>query len=406
MKVEKEFYKKLWSLVIPIAFQNFMLALVSASDAIMLGFLDQNALAAVSLASQIQFVHSLFLMAFIIGTTILIAQYWGNKEIGAIEKIFSYVLTGLSQLYLCMLKNTESAGKSTLISSTTVVINIILNAVLIFGILWLPALGIRGAAIATVIARMIELIWSIISLNKKNLIKLKIQYIKQPERILKRDFWKFTAPILGNEIVWGGGITMFSVIMGHLGSDAVAANAIANIVKNLIICVSLGIGSGGSIIVGNELGKGMLLNAQEYGRKLVRLSVLSGVLSGLFLILLRPGILYMSNLNQEASELLSMMLLICAYYLIGKSINATVIGGIFCAGGDTRFGLLCDTITLWAIIIPLGFLGAFYFRLPVILVYFILNMDEMIELPFVYRHYKQYNWVRDLTRKDNKMEVC
>lgn len=165
-------------------------------------------------------------------------------------------------------------------------------------------------------------------------------------------------------------------------------------------------GSGGSIMVGNELGKGMLDEAKAYGRKLVQLSILSGIVSGLLLLLLRPAILHFSMLNQETTELLSMMLLICAYYLIGKSVNATVIGGIFCAGGDTRFGLLCDTITMWVIVIPLGFLAAFYFKLPVIFVYFILNMDEMIKLPAVYRHYKKYKWVKDLTRKNQILEVC
>lgn len=454
MKLEKEFYRKLMGLVLPIAFQNFMMAVVSASDAVMLGFLGQNALSAVSLASQIQFIHSLFLMAFIIGTTILVAQYWGKKDIISIEKIFAYVLkivgitsllfslaafawpevlmrvftmdgdliqmgsvylrtvsisyllSGISQIYLCMLKNMECASQSTLISSIAVVINIVLNAVLIFGLLGVPRLGIGGAAISTVIARMIELLWSIQSIKKRKMIQFKMHYLIRLDSILKSDFWNCTIPVLGNEIAWGGGFTMFSVIMGHLGSDAVAANAIANIIRNLVVCVSLGVGSGGSIIVGNELGKGMLGKAKEYGKNLVHLSILCGIVSGALLLLIRPAILRFSMLNQEATYLLSMMLLICAYYLVGKSVNATVIGGIFCAGGDTRFGLLCDTIVMWIIVIPLGFLAAFYFKMPVIFVYFILNMDEMIKLPAVYRHYKKYKWMKDLTRKDQIREEC
>ncbi|BCN31111.1 MATE family efflux transporter [Anaeromicropila herbilytica] len=446
MKMEKEFYKKLMGLVLPIAFQNFMLAVVSASDAILLGFLNQDALSAVALAGQIQFVHSLFIMAFVIGTTILVAQYWGKEDAVSIEIIFAYVLklvgivsvvfslaalicpellmkiftsdttliqmgsaflrvvsisyllSGISQIYLCMLKNMECASKSTLISSTAVVVNILLNIILIFGMLGAPAMGIKGSAVATVIARAIELLWSVWSLRQRNVIHLKWNYLRNTDLMLKKDFWRFTAPVLGNEIAWGGGFTMFSVIMGHLGSDAVAANAIANIVKNLIVCISLGIGSGGSIMVGNELGRGMLDKAKDYGKKLVQFSIICGVISGVILLSIRPAILHFSTLSQEATQLLSMMLLICAYYLIGKSVNSTVISGIFCAGGDTRFGLICDTITMWVIVIPLGFIAAFYLKLPVIIVYFILNMDEIIKLPAVYKHYKQYKWVKDLTR--------
>lgn len=454
MKIDKEFYQKLIRLVLPIAFQNFMLAVVSASDAIMLGFLNQNALSAVSLAAQIQFIHSLFLMAFVIGLTTLIAQYWGKKDIGSMEKIFVYVLkvsglvsllfslsaflyprllmhiftsdpvliqmgadylkvvaisyfiSGISQIYLCMLKNTEHATDSTLISAATVVINIILNALLIFGLFIFPSLEIKGAAIATVIARSIELIWSVFCIQKKKQIHFKIDYFKYSDWILKKDFWHYTLPVLGNEIAWGGGFTMFSVIMGHLGSDAVAANAIANIVKNLVVCISLGIGSGGSIIVGNELGKGNLQRAKIYGKKLVKLSLICGVASGLFLLLIRPLLLQVSTLNTQATELFSYMLFICAYYLVGKSVNATVVGGIFCAGGDTRFGLICDTITMWIIVIPLGAFAAFYLKVPVMIVYFLLNIDEIIKLPAVYIHYKKYKWVKDLTRTGQKMEGC
>jgi len=445
-KFDSEFYRKLFTLVLPIAFQNFMLAAVSASDAIMLGFLNQDSLSAVSLASQIQFVHSLFLAALVIGTTMLVAQYWGKGNILAIEKIFvyvvkisvivstifsclaiftpgllmriftsdsqlismgaeylrvvgiSYLMIGISQIYLCMLKNSGHALGSAIISSVAVVLNIFLNAVFIFGLFKMPALGIAGAALATVISRIVELIWSIGLLEKQRKIRFKIKFLVKSDSVLNRDFWKYTTPVLGNEIAWGGGFTMYSVIMGHLGSDAVAANSIANIVKNLIVCVSIGIGSGGGILVGNELGKGMLDKAREYGGKLSRLSIISGIISGLFLLGLSPVVLQYTSLSNEAHRYLSAMLIICSYYLIGKSVNSALIGGLFCAGGDSKFGLICDTITMWVIIVPLGAIAAFYLKVPVIVVYFILSLDEIIKLPAVYRHYKQYKWVKDITR--------
>lgn len=443
---KKSFYNKLLSLVLPIAFQNFMLAAVSASDALMLGIISQESLSAVSLAGQVQFVLNLFIAALTIGATVLTAQYWGRDDKKAVEKILaivlkisivisvlffvistvfgsmimriftsdsvliesgtlylrivgiSYLLTGISQIYLCIMKNTGYAVKSTVISSVAMILNIVLNAVLIFGFMGLPKLGIAGVAIATVISRIIELIWVIAESIKEGRIRLKLKYIIHIDKVLKEDFWKYALPVLGNELVWGCGFTMYSVIMGHLGSDAVAANSIANIVKNLIACVCIGIASGGGIIVGNELGKGNLKIAKEYGRRLIILSIVSGAVSGLLLLCVSPIILKYSNLTNEAYEYLKGMLIICSYYLIGKSINSTVIAGIFCAGGDSKFGFICDSVTMWIITVPLALIAAFYLKLPVIVVYFIVSLDEIVKLPAVYLNYKKYRWVKNITR--------
>ncbi len=450
MKNEQQnaFSKKLLTLVMPIAFQQFMLALVSASDALMLGMLTQDALSAVSLAGQITFVENLFFAAMTIGLSIFAAQYWGKQDRISVEKIFAYVmkttavvsfvfflaglcfpnalmriftneqplidggaiylrtvslsffLTGISQIYLCTLKNTGKAAKSSVISSASVIINIVLNAVLIFGLFGFPKLEIAGAALATVIARAIEVIWCILETAKKDRIKLKSSYIVHDDKSLRHDFWKYTTPVLGNEIVWGVGFTMYSVIMGHLGTDAVAANSIANIVKNLVACFCLGLGSGGGIMVGNELGAGRLELAKEYGRKLCKLSIICGAVSGLFLLAISPLILAVTDLSDTATGYLRWMLVMCSYYMIGKSVNGTTITGIFSAGGDSKFGFLCDTITMWCVTVPLGMIAAFALKLPVLAVYFIVNLDEIVKLPAVYRHYKKYKWVKDLTVKE------
>ncbi len=448
-KQSNDFAKKLLTLVMPIAFQQFMLALVSASDALMLGVLSQDALSAVSLAGQITFVENLFFAAMTIGLSMFAAQYWGKQDRMSVEKIFAYVLkitaavsfvfflaglcfpnalmriftdeqplikggaiylrtvslsfflTGISQIYLCILKNTGKAAKSSVISSASVVINIVLNAILIYGLFGFPKMEIAGAALATVIARAIEVIWCILETAKKDRIKLKLSYILHDDKPLRRDFWKYTMPVLGNEIVWGVGFTMYSVIMGHLGTDAVAANSIANIVKNLVACFCLGLGSGCGIMVGNELGAGRLELAKEYGRKLCKLSIICGAVSGLFLLAISPLILVVTDLSDTATGYLKWMLVMCSYYMIGKSVNGTTIAGIFCAGGDSKFGFLCDTITMWCVTVPLGMIAAFALKLPVLAVYFIVNLDEVVKLPAVFRHYKKYKWVKDLTVKEN-----
>ena len=170
--------------------------------------------------------------------------------------------------------------------------------------------------------------------------------------------------------------------------------------KNIISCMCLGIGAGSGILVGNELGRGALERAREYGGRLCRISVAAGAVSGVILLACSPLVqLLAASLSEQAHEYLRVMLLICAYYLIGKAVNSTVVAGIFCAGGDTKFGLLCDAVTMWVIIVPIGMLAAFVWKLPVLAVYFLLNMDEFVKLPTVYRHYKKYRWVRNLTKE-------
>ncbi len=424
-----------------------MLALVSASDAVMLGMLNQNALSAVSLACQVTFVENLFFAAVTIGLSMFAAQYWGKNDAESVEKIFAYVmkitaivsfaffiaglcapkalmhiftndealvdggmiylrsvspsffLTGISQIYLCILKNTGKAAKSSLISSVSVIVNIVLNAIFIFGLFGFHKLEIAGAALATDIARVIEVAWCVVETTKRGGAKLKMLYVLSNDKCLGGDFWKYTLPVLGNEFVWGLGFTMYSVIMGHLGTDAVAANSVANIVKNLAACFCLGLGSGGGIMVGNELGAGKSELAKEYGRKLCKLSIICGAVSGVLLLSASPLILSVGNLSGKANGYLKYMLIMCSYYMIGKSINGTTIAGIFCAGGDSKFGFLCDAITMWCITVPLGMIAAFVLKLPVLAVYFIVNLDEIVKLPAVYRHYKKYKWVRDLTVK-------
>lgn len=441
-----EFTGKLLSLVLPIAFQQFMLSLVSASDAVMLGRLTQDALSAVSLAGQVAFVQNLFLAAMTIGLSVLAAQYWGKKDIQSVECIFAYVfkitviisalfmfvsflcpeflmgiftqdkvltvygasylrvvslsylLTGISQIFLCILKNSGRALRSSIISSVSVIVNIALNAALIFGLFGFPRMEIAGAALATVIARFIEAAWCCLETVLQNGVKLRFRNILKDDLILRHDFWKYTFPILGNEIVWGIGFTMYSVIMGHLGSDAVAANSIANIVKNLIACLCIGLGNGSGIMVGAELGAGRLEKAKSYGNRLCRLSVMLGIISGIVLLMLVPVIPACANLSRRSEFYLKWMLAMCSYYMIGRSVNGTTIAGIFCAGGDSRFGFFCDAVTMWCVTVPLGCLAAFILRLPVLAVFFIINLDEIIKLPAVYMHYKKYLWVRNLTK--------
>lgn len=439
------YYKELSVLVLPIAFQNLMTAAVNTADIVMSGMVSQTALSAVSLASQIQFVLNLFYMGLTIGTTTLAAQYWGKGDVSAVEQILgtalrfsiiisavfslaaiflpdklmllftsdetlvqtgipylkiagvSYLFMSVSQIYLCIMKNTGKTLKSTLISSGAMLLNIFLNAVFILGLFGMPRMEAAGAAFATAIARCIELIWCLIEASRNDSCKIRGQYLLKTNPVLMRDFIYYTSPVMGNELVWGCGFTMYSVLMGHLGSDAVAANSIANVVKNLAASLCLGVGSGGGILVGHILGRHEIEKAKNYASRLCKTALLSGVIGGAAIFIARPFILSFVKLTDSSYDYLSTMLFICCFYMIGKALASAVIAGIFCAGGDTRFGLMCDIIDMWLFAVPLGFFAAFVLHLPVTAVYFIISLDEIAKLPFVYIHYKKYRWLKNLT---------
>ena len=315
-------------LALPMALQQFMTALVGACDAIMLGKLSQNAMSAVSLATQVTFVFNLFMYAFVTGENMFVAQYYGKGDYKGISKIFSlvtkacgvvavifligtfffprqimavltneeelitlgseylrvigisYLLSSIAQTFLAIMKNCNAVNVSTLINSVMVILNIILNAVFIFGLFGCPEMGIRGAALATVLATVVQVVWSVgYVLGRIQSVKLNLH---RCEREITSHFWQKAIPLLINNLAWGIGFSMYSVVMGHLGTDAVAANGIANISKNLIVCFCLGLGNAGSIIVGNRLGANRLEEAKEAGGLLTRTAIIAGILVSIY----------------------------------------------------------------------------------------------------------------------------
>ncbi|MCR5290576.1 MAG: MATE family efflux transporter [Treponema sp.] len=443
---DKTFYKKLAHISLPIALQSLMLALVAASDAFMLGHGDQNAMTAVSLATQIQFVQNLFLGGIIFTTTILGAQYWGKKDHASLNYLFSlglkfaffvslcffiacrffpellmhiftnepvlieigiqylkiasysYLLTGLSQIILVILKVTDYAHTVAIISSLTVVLNIILNALLIFGLLGLPELGAQGAATATLIARIIELISCLAVFYHLNKTRFSPTDLLRRHSLLLQDFIKCMLPLLGAHLVWGIGFTSYTAFMGHLGKDPAAANSIASVVRDLVCCLCNGLATGAGIVVGNELGAGQLEKGKCYGDRLFIIAIICGLVSTLLMLISTPIVLHYITLTPDAQKALKGMMLIMSFYMIGRAINSILINGIFDCGGDTLFDMYSLAVTMWGIAVPLAFLGTFVFHWPALIVYACTCLDEVGKIPWVIVHYRKYKWVKDLTR--------
>ena len=420
----KSFYKDLRNVVQPMAIQNLISSAVNSADVIMLGYIGQTAIAASSLAGNVAFILFMISTGLSSGLVMLGAQYWGKKDTEAIKTLlgiglriccsveiivaciaafyprilmliftknealiaegcrylraasFSYVCLSFSQMFQAGFKSIERVKIVTITSTTSLFLNIGLNAVFIFGLLGVPKMGITGVGIATSIARFIEMVICFIYAGHQTDIKFSVSCVFRRNKLLTRDFFKYSLPAVGNELVWGSAFAMYSVIMGHLGEDIVAANSVVNTVRQLGSVLCFGMAYGGAIVVGKYMGAGDMAVAERNASRLARVTIFSGVLGAVLLICLYPVLPYIADLNETAAHYRNILLFINAYSLIGASINTVLICGIFRAGGDSKFGFVADIINMWCVSVPLGLLAAFVFKLPPLWVYFILFLDE------------------------------
>ena len=448
------FYRKLRQLSLPIIFQSLMLSLVAAGDALMLGRVAQEEMTAVSLATQVQFVQNMFLMAITSAGSILGAQYWGKGDRGTLQslmnlmlrfaglislaffgacelipellmKIFagdavlieigsaylriagwSYLLTGISQCCLAVMKVTDHVKPCAWISSSAVILNILFNAVFIFGLLGVPRMEARGAALATTLSRVAELGLCLIISRGGEYIRPAWRRFFRGNRLLFHDFRKQCVPLMGASLFWGVGFTSYTAIMGHMGVDAAASNSVAAVVRDLVCCACNGIAGAAGIMVGNELGAGNLERGKAYGIKLKNLSFPLGLASTAVVLAVTPLIVRMVILSEMAQSYLTGMMVIMAVYMIGRCVNSVIINGVLDGGGDTMFDMYSLAVCMWGIAIPLALLGAFVFHWPVLLVYACTCLDEVGKIPWVLIRFRKYKWVQNLTREaPESMEI-
>ena len=442
----KTFYKDLRNVVQPMAIQNLISSAVNSADVIMLGYIGQTAIAASSLAGNVAFILFMVSTGLSSGLVMLGAQYWGKKDTESIKTLlgiglricctveilvaliaafyprilmliftkdegliiegckylraasFSYVCLSFSQMFQAGFKSIERVKIVTITSTTSLFLNIGLNAVFIFGLLGVPKMGITGVGIATSIARFIEMVICFIYASRQKDVHFSVSCVFRRNKLLTRDFIRYSMPAVGNELVWGAAFAMYSVIMGHLGEDIVAANSVVNTVRQLGSVLCFGMAYGGAIVVGKYMGAGDMDVAERNASRLARVTIFSGVLGAVLLLCCYPILPYIADLNETAAHYRNVLLFINSYSLIGASINTVLICGIFRAGGDAKFGFVADCINMWAVSVPLGLLAAFVLKLPPLWVYFILFLDEFEKMPFVIRHYYKKGWLRNITR--------
>ena len=447
-KAKDRFYPQILKLVVPIIIQNLLSAAVSSADVVMLNYVGQSSISAVSLASN--YASVLFMVFYGLGTgaTILSAQYWGRKDMKAIQVIegialrfsllialvfsafalfapnimmrlftpdaelirigagylrimsITYLCWAIVEVYLSILRSIGKVMTSMVLNILAFSLNVLLNAVFIFGLFGAPKLGATGVAIATAASRIIELLGCFVVSTLHKDLKLNPAYIFVRNKVLLKDFIHLSLPALANDISWSVAFSMYSVILGHLGTDAVAANSLVVVVRNFGTVLCFGTASAGGILLGNVMGENDMERTKIYASKLVKLTVITGAVGGAIILTVTPFVLHFASLTDTAMHYLKYMLLINSYYVMGAAVNTTLIAVEFCAGGDTRFGMVCDTIDMWCYAVPLGFIAAFVFKLPVLVVYFLLCTDEFVKWPWVIKRYRSGKWLQNITRDD------
>lgn len=446
----RKFYRNVIALVVPMALQNLINVGVSAADVIMLGGVGETALSGASLAGQVQYIMTLFLFGLTSGATVLTAQYWGKGDRTSIEKIlgmavkagvcvtalftaaalaipgtlmqiftsdpavisegikylrivaFSYVLMGITQAYLYIMRSVERVIVATVVYLLSLLCNIVLNSIFIFGLLGCPAMGVSGAALGTLCSRILEVILVAGYAHFFNRdVKLRLKYVLHTDSVLFRDFMRYALPVIVNEVMWGLGTAANTAILGHMGSSAVAANSVAQVARQLATVVSFGLSSAAAIYLGKTIGEKKTEHARAYSTRFILLSVIMGVLGGAVILTVSPFAAAALSLSETARGYLRFMFFVMSYFVVGQAYNTTMVVGIFRSGGDTRFGLILDVSTMWCCSILLGFIAAFVLKLSVPVVYVILMSDEIIKIPITTWRYRKYRWLRDVTREKN-----
>lgn len=447
--VDPGFRSQMYKLLIPLVIQNLLNAAVSSSDVVMLNYVSQSSISAVSLAANYAQVLGSVFYGLGTGATLLCAQYYGKKDFRAIQAVqgialrfsmaisavfalaaftvpqvlmrlftndaelisigagylrimgITYLCWGIIEVYMSVLRSIGRVTICLALNIMTFFLNIALNAVFIFGLLGAPKLGAVGVAIATAASRVVELVGSFVVSAFSKDVKLKLSEVLRRNKVLTGDFVRLALPALGNDVSWGVAFSMYSVILGHLGNDAVAANSIVVVIRNLTTTFCFAVAGAGGILLGNVMGTGDLDKAKKYASEVMKMTVFSGAVGGVVLIAAIPLVLRFASasLSDTAMGYLRVMLWINSYYIMGAAVNTSLIAGVFRAGGDTRFGLVCDSIDMWCYAVPLGFLAAFVLKLPVLWVYFLLCTDEFVKWPWVLRHYRSGAWAKNITRE-------
>ena len=451
---QKQFLLFAMQLAFPIMIQNLISTLVNSADTIMLGYVSQTAMAASSLANQYTFVLFCFYYGLGIGTSVLCAQYFGRGDKQTVERIiglasraailisllffaisfffpefimklftsspetiaegvtylkvlsFSFVFMGFSQIFVSALRSVGKVVFPSVVYVVSLLVNVLLNATFIFGLFGLPRMGVVGVALGTVSARVVEVILCLVYSAVGKDIKFRVKNLFRRSGVLFKDFLKISAPSVVNDLMWGLAATTCTAILGHIGDDMVAANAVAVMVVNIGAIVCRGFANATTIIVSQTLGENRMEDTKLYAKRMLWITFIVSILGCLVILAIRPFMVqfYSDKLTETAISYLRIIMIMTTWRLVGEGINTCLICGCFRGGGDAKFGMVVDTVFMWGVSVPLMAVAAYVLKLPPVWVYFVMTLDEFEKMPVVFAHYFKFRWMKNITRDQKELE--
>ncbi|MTK10550.1 MAG: MATE family efflux transporter [Clostridiaceae bacterium] len=446
---DKKFLKTLFKLALPIALQNLILSSLNLVDTIIIGGLGEYAIAGVGIANQYFFLLNLVLFGVVSGSSIFTAQYYGDNDIPNIKRIlgisiltsgtaafiffivgfffnsqiisifstdkivisigseylriivFSYVITAITFSYSFTLRSIGQVKIPMLISVIALAINTILNYLLVYGYFGMPKLGTNGSAIATLIARTIEMILMItVVYSQKLIIAAKVREMLDLSIDFVKNFFKITAPVILNESMWSLGVSMYAIVYARMGTEVIAATNISATIERITWVIFMGLGNACAVMIGNKIGEGNKDEAYLLAKRFIVLCPILAILAGLIVFFTSGWTLSVYKVSPTVYNYSHNILMVFSIFLIAKVINYVSVIGIFRSGGDTKFCLILDTAGVWLIGVPLAFLGGLVLKLPIHFVYVLVYLEEVVKLMFCIPRIISKKWINNLTTKD------
>ena len=433
-------------IAVPVAINNLLMSSVSFIDTLMIGQLGATAISAVGIGNQVFFLFTLMMFGICSAASIFISQFRGKKDPASIKKTVvtglalsslsslffivisllfpekvmalfttdqevitagveylvivavSYLFSSVTFSYGMMLRSIEKAKVPLLASAVSNLVNIILNYALIFGIWIFPEMGIRGAAVATAIARFAEsaiLVTTVYRSNKE--IAVNRDDIKLVTSAFIMRYIKLALPVILNEVLWALGMTMYKVVYGRIGTNALAAVSINETIVQLMMVLFMGSANACVVVIGKSIGEGDLEKTKKYARDFHIIGAIAGGVTALLSLNIIFIIPLLFKVPDEVMEWTAKLILINALYFPFKIFNIHNIVGVFRGGGDTKTAFFIEILSVWAIGVPMAFITGFYFRLPVYIVFLCVNFEEAFKSIISVKRLVSGKWIHDVT---------